>query len=126
MTDIKSLYPTEVSDTDKKNNIYLYDEKTSPLNTTDIEGDRFTLTLPASEILKGIEEGLVGNEEAQVERVYNALLAWEQEVQVGFAKKGVFESVLDFNNNGEIDTEDTAYFDKHKAQIGRASCRERV
>lgn len=115
MTDVKSLYPTEVSDTDKENNIYLYDEKTSPLNTTDIEGDRFTLTLPASEILKGIEEGLVGNEEAQVERVYNALLAWEQEVQVGFAKKGVFESVQDFNNNGEIDTEDTAYFNKHKA-----------
>ena len=119
MTDIKSLYPTEVSDTDKKNNIYLYDEKTSPLNTTDIEGDRFTLTLPASEILKGIEEGLVGNEEAQVERVYNALLAWEQEVQVGFAKKGVFESVQDFNNNGEIDTEDTAYFNKHKAPATR-------
>ena len=115
MTDVKSLYPTEVSDTDKENNIYLYDEKTSPLNTTDIEGDRFTLTLPASEILKGIEEGLAGNEEAQVERVYNALLAWEQEVQVGFAKKGVFESVQDFNNNGEIDTEDTAYFNKHKA-----------
>ena len=119
MTDIKSLYPSEVSDTDKENNIYLYDEKTSPLNTTDIEGDRFTLTLPASEILKGIEEGLVGNEEAQVERVYNALLAWEQEVQVGFAKKGVFESVQDFNNNGEIDTEDTAYFNKHKAPATR-------
>ena len=82
ISDIKSLYPTEVSDKDKINNIYLYDKETSPLNTTDIEGDRFTLTLPASEILRGIEEGLENNIEAQVERVHNALLAWEQEVQV--------------------------------------------
>ena len=119
MSDIKSLYPTQVSDKDKINNIYLYDEKTSPLNSTDIEGDRFTLTLPASEILKGIESGLEGNTEAQVERVYNALLAWEQEVQVGFAKKGVFEEVKDFNGNGQIDAEDRAYFSKHRAPLTR-------
>ena len=119
MANIKNIYPTNISDTDKINNIYPYDEKTSPLNSTDIEGDRFTLTLPASEILKGIENGLVGNEDAQVERVYNALLAWEQEVKVGFAKKGVFESVQDFNNNGEIDAEDNEYFNKHKAPLTR-------
>ena len=119
MSDIKTLYPTQVSDEDKVKNIYLYDEQTSPLNTTDIEGDRFTLTLPASEILKGIESGLEGNTEAQVERVYNALLAWEQEVQVGFAKKGVFEEVQDFNGNGTIDEEDKAYFRKHRAPLTR-------
>lgn len=119
MAGIKSLYPEEVSDKDKINNIYTYEEQTSPLNTTDIEGDRFTLTLPASEILKGIEAGLTGDEEAQVERVYDALLAWEQEVQVGFAKKGVFEKVQDFNKNGQIDSEDTAYFNKHKAPTTR-------
>ncbi len=119
MAGIKSLYPEEVSDKDKINNIYTYEEQTSPLNTTDIEGDRFTLTLPASEILKGIEAGLTGDEEAQVERVYDALLAWEQEVQVGFAKKGVFEKVQDFDKNGKIDSEDTAYFNKHKAPTTR-------
>ena len=52
-------------------------------------------------------------------RVYNALLAWEQEVKVGFAKKGVFEEVQDFNGNGEIDDEDRAYFNKHKAPLTR-------
>ena len=119
ISDIKSLYPTEVSDKDKINNIYLYDKETSPLNTTDIEGDRFTLTLPASEILRGIEEGLENDIEAQVERVHNALLAWEQEVQVGFAKKGVFEEVNDFNGNGEIDSEDREYFKKHRAPLTR-------
>lgn len=119
ISDIKSLYPTEVSDKDKINNIYLYDKETSPLNTTDIEGDRFTLTLPASEILRGIEEGLENDIEAQVERVHNALLAWEQEVQVGFAKKGVFEEIKDFNGNGEIDSEDREYFKKHRAPLTR-------
>ena len=119
MSDIKTLYPTQVSDKDKINNIYLYDEQTSPLNTTDIEGDRFTLTLPASEILRGIESGLEGDTEAQVNRVYDALLAWEQEVQVGFAKKGVFEEVQDFNGNGQIDEEDQAYFKKHRAPLTR-------
>lgn len=119
MADIKSMYPTSASDKDNANNIYTYDEQTSVLNTTDIEGDRFTLTLPASEILKGIEEGLEGDIDAQVERVYNALLAWEQEVQVGFAKKGVFEEVQDFNGNGEIDSEDQAYFSKHRAPLTR-------
>ncbi|MBM6838629.1 hypothetical protein H9X77_10430, partial [Clostridium saudiense] len=99
--------------------IYPYDEKTSPLNSTDIEGDRFTLTLPASEILKGIESGLEGDIDKQVDRVYNALLAWEQEVQVGFAKKGVFEEVKDFNNSGSIDEEDRAYFRKHRAPLTR-------
>ena len=61
LNDINNKYPAQVSDIDKANNIYTYDEQTSPLNTTDIEGDRFTLTLPASEILKGIENGLDGN-----------------------------------------------------------------
>ena len=119
MANIETLYKEEVSDKDKENNIYHYDEKTSPLNSTDIEGDRFTLTLPASEILKGIESGLEGDIDKQVDRVYNALLAWEQEVQVGFAKKGVFEEVKDFNNSGSIDEEDRAYFRKHRAPLTR-------
>ena len=119
MSNIEELYPKTASDTDNAKNIYTYDEQTSVLNTTDIEGDRFTLTLPASEILKGIESGLNGDLEAEVDRVYDALLAWEQEVQVGFAKKGVFEEVKDFNGNGEIDSEDKAYFSKHRAPLTR-------
>lgn len=119
VADINNKYPAQVSDIDKANNIYTYDEQTSVLNTTDIEGDRFTFTLPATEILKGIEDGLGGNIDAQVERVYDALLAWEQEVQVGFAKKGVFEELQDFNGNGQIDDEDRAYFKKHRAPLTR-------
>ena len=92
VSDLPNMYPESVTSEDRENNIYTYDERTSVLNTTDIEGDRFTLTLPASQILKGIESGISGNENAQVERVYNALLAWEQQIQLGYAKKGVYET----------------------------------
>ena len=119
VNELPSKYPDEVSATDKENNIYTYEKTTSVLNTTDIEGDRFTLTLPATEILAGIEENLNGNEELEVNRVYDALLAWEQEMKVSFAKKGVFEEVQDFNFDGRIDDEDKAYFNKHKAPLTR-------
>lgn len=119
VSELPRRYPETVSDEDKINNIYKYEKTTSVLNTTDIEGDRFTLTLPATEILSGIEQGLNGNEDKEVERVYNALLAWEQEIQVGYAKKGVFEEVKDFNNNGEIDSEDDVYFNSNKAPLTR-------
>lgn len=92
VADLPNMYPTSVTNEDRKNNIYTYDAQTSTLNSTDIEGDRFTLTVPATEILKGIESGLNGNENAQIERVYNALLAWEQQMQLAYAKKGVYET----------------------------------
>lgn len=115
---LPSKYPSEVSDSDKLNNIYLYDAQTSVLNWTDIEGDRFILSVPATEILKGIQSGNLTREQ-QINRVYDALLAWEQEMLVTYAKKGVFESVQDFNGNNEIDSADTAYYNKHKAPTTR-------
>ncbi|MDO5518074.1 MAG: M60 family metallopeptidase, partial [Clostridium sp.] len=121
VNNLPSMYPTSVSAQDKIDNIYKYDRLTSIMNTTDIEGDRFTLMLPATEIYSGIVRGMENNTEAQVERVYNALLAWEQEIQVSFAKKGVFEEVRDFNKNGQIDSEDNAYFNKHKAPLTRVN-----
>lgn len=119
VNDLPNMYPTTVSPFDKLNNIYTYDPATSVLDSTDIEGDRFTLTFPASQILQGIEEGLNGSEDAQVERVYNALLAWEQEMQFAYAKKGVYEKLEDFNGNGEIDEEDRAEFNKNKVSTLR-------
>lgn len=119
VNELPGKYPSEVSSTDKIDNIYKYDEQTSVLNTTDIEGDRFTLTLPATEILKGITSGLNGDEDKEVERVYEALLAWEQQIQVGYAKKGVFEEVKDFNGDGVIDSSDNDYFNANKAPLTR-------
>ncbi len=119
VNNLPNMYPTTVSPFDKLNNIYTYDPATSVLDSTDIEGDRFTLTFPASQILQGIEQGLNGSEDAQVERVYNALLAWEQEMQFAYAKKGVYEKLQDFNGNGKIDEEDKAEFNKNKVSTLR-------
>ena len=119
VNDLPNMYPTTVSPFDKLNNIYTYDPATSALDSTDIEGDRFTLTFPASQILQGIEEGLNGSEDAQVERVYNALLAWEQEMQFAYAKKGVYEKLEDFNGNGVIDEEDKKEFNNNKVSTLR-------
>lgn len=121
VNELEGKYPATVTDEEKTDNIYTYDKTTSILNTTDIEGDRFTLTLPATEIHKGITEGLAGNEDKEVERVYNALLAWEQEVKVAYAKKGVFEKVKDFNGDGNIDDKDNKYFNLHKAPLTRVN-----
>lgn len=111
VTDLPNMYQKSVTAEDRKNNIYTYDAQTSTLNATDIEGDRFTLTMPASQILKGIESGLNGNENDEVERVYNALLAWEQQIQLGYAKKGVYESVENAPSEEE--------YEKHKAPTTR-------
>ncbi|MGL6058606.1 MAG: hypothetical protein ACRC17_09855, partial [Culicoidibacterales bacterium] len=111
VNDLPNLYPTE---TDKTQNIYPYDEATAVLNTTDIEGDRFTLTLPATQVLKGITQGLT-SEDAQVERLYQTILAWEQFVQLTYAKKGVYEQPVDLNSDGTIDSSETAHFNTHRA-----------
>ncbi|MDB8553733.1 M60 family metallopeptidase [Turicibacter sanguinis] len=115
---LPSMYPTEVSAEDKLNNIYTYDKTTAALNWTDIEGESFTLSFPATEVLRGIQSGLT-TRDAQVDRLYDALLAWEQEMKVVYAKKGVFTSVQDFNQNGSIDEDDQAYYNKHKAPQAR-------
>ena len=103
---MQSKYPTEATLTDNLNNIYKYDRKTSVLNSTNIEGDRFTLTLPAQDVYEGITEGAENNLDKQVENLYNTVLAWEQIIQITNAKKGVFEKVADFNGDGQINSDD--------------------
>ncbi len=90
------------NDDNFKNNIYKYDEKTSVLNSTNIEGDRFTLTIPATQVYKSL--GLSGVSKnatddtvedatlnARVDKMYDSMLAWEQLIQITNAKKGVLE-----------------------------------
>lgn len=128
VSDLPNLYPSE---DDSENNQYKYDEKTSVLNSTDIESERVILSLNASEVLKGITLGLNGDENAEVDRLYDALLAWEQLMEISYSLKGVIENPIDFNENGYIDNDksDTSslidgltekeYFDKHRAPRSR-------
>lgn len=128
VADLPSLYP-EVED--KVNNQYKYDAKTSILNSTEIESERVMLTLTATEVLTGITSGLNGDENAEVDRLYESLLAWEQLMEISYSLKGVIETAIDFNGNGKIDNNknDTAslidglteqeYFNKHRAPRSR-------
>lgn len=103
---MQSKYPSTATTADNVNNIYTYDKDTSVLNSTNIEGDRFTLTLPAQDVYEGITEG-IGDIDKQVENLYNTVLAWEQIIQITNAKKGVFEKVADFNGDGQINSDDS-------------------
>ena len=96
-------YPKEVSVEDKTNNIYKYDSETSILNSTEIEGDRITLSLAANKALEGITSGL-STEEEQVDRLYKTLLAWEQIMKVSYAQQGLLEEPIDFDGDGKIGT----------------------
>ncbi|MDD6794924.1 MAG: M60 family metallopeptidase [Clostridiaceae bacterium] len=85
----------------KYTNRYSYDEKTSILNSTDIELDNFTLNVPATAILDGITSGLT-TEDEMVERVYNSFLAAEQIMKLTYAERGVSE-FPDYDGNGVLD-----------------------
>lgn len=83
---IKDNYPKLLES--KSNNVYRYDEKTSVLNTTDIESEHITLTLPATAVLSGINDDLTTIDE-KVDRVYNSLLAFEQLMDIKFSERGL-------------------------------------
>ena len=99
---VQDRYPKTVTQADRAKNIYAYDAETSILNSTEIESDRVSLSLAADQVLKGIESGLSGNEEAQVNRVYDTLMAWEQLMKVSYAQQGLLEKPIDFDNDGKI------------------------
>ena len=77
----------------KVDNIYKYSERTSILNSTNIEGDRFTLTIPATQAYKGLGLSNLTDEniDEKVDKLYDTMLAWEQLIQITNAKKGVLE-----------------------------------
>ena len=99
---LPNRYPSSATIEDNVNNIYTYDPETSILNATDIEGERITLSLAADQVLAGIQSGLSGNEDAQVDRLYNTLLAWEQLMKISYSQQGLLEEAIDFDGDGKI------------------------
>ncbi|MGG7057677.1 M60 family metallopeptidase [Clostridium tertium] len=99
---LPNRYPSSATIEDNVNNIYTYDPQTSILNATDIEGERITLSLAADQVLNGIQSGLSGDEDAQVDRLYNTLLAWEQLMKISYAQQGLLEKAIDFDGDGKI------------------------
>ena len=102
VSSLPNRYPDSATIEDNSNNIYTYDPQTSILNATDIEGERITLSLAADQVLAGIQSGLSGDEDAQVDRLYNTLLAWEQLMKISYSQQGLLEEAIDFDGDGEI------------------------
>ena len=102
VSSLPSRYPSSATTEDNANNIYTYDPQTSILNATEIEGERIMLSLAADQVLAGIQSGVSGNEDAQVDRLYNTLLAWEQLMKVSYAQQGLLEKAIDFDGDGTI------------------------
>ena len=125
---VPNRYPESASIIDNTNNIYTYDPQTSILNATEIEGERITLSLAADQVLSGIQNGLSGNEDAEVDRLYNSLLAWEQIMKVSYVQQGLLEEAIDFNNDGQITNtaldilngkSETQYYNENRAPKNR-------
>lgn len=102
VSSLPNRYPDSATIEDNSNNIYTYDPQTSILNATDIEGERITLSLAADQVLNGIQSGLSGDEDAQVDRLYNTLLAWEQLMKISYSQQGLLEEAIDFDGDGKI------------------------
>ena len=128
VSSLPSRYPSSATIEDNANNIYTYDPQTSILNSTDIEGERIMLSLAADQVLAGIQSGLSGNEDAQVDRLYNTLLAWEQLMKVSYSQQGLLEEPIDFDGDGKITNtaldvlngkSETQYYNENRAPKNR-------
>lgn len=128
VSSLPNRYPDSATIEDNSNNIYTYDPQTSILNATDIEGERIMLSLAADQVLKGIESGLVGDEDAQVDRLYNTLLAWEQLMKISYSQQGLLEEAIDFDGDGKITNtalevldgkSETQYYNENRAPKNR-------
>lgn len=77
------------------------------------------LSLAADQVLAGIQSGIYGNEDAQVDRLYDTLLAWEQLMKISYSQQGLLEAPLDLNENGSIEDNETQYYNKNRAPKNR-------
>lgn len=59
----------------------LKDKETNPLNSTEISGRNILLSLPADQVFAGIT-GAASTKDAQIEKLYNNMLAWEEVTEV--------------------------------------------
>ena len=110
--ELPNLYPTEANPSE---NEYLYDKKTSVLNTTDIELDKATFNVAATAILEGLESSTSLDD--KVEQLYDSLKAMEQLMDLKYAERGVSENP-DFDGNGKIEGDELKHlYPKSRANI---------
>lgn len=74
------------------------DRELHALNATEISMPDVLLSLPASQILAGIQTGGLSTDQ-QVERVYNSLLAWQDQVEVVYRAHGISKNAAEPQNS---------------------------
>lgn len=111
VANIGDLYTAEVNPSENK---YAYDERTSVMNTTDIELDKATFNVAATAILEGLKGDSL---DAKVNQLYDSLKAMEQLMDLKYAERGVVKNP-DLDGNGKIEgTEATIAYPKSRANI---------
>lgn len=110
--ELPNMYPTEANPSE---NEYVYDQKTSVLNTTDIELDKATFNVAATAILEGLKDSTSLDD--KVEQLYDSLKAMEQLMDLKYAERGVSENP-DFDGNGKIEGDELKHlYPKSRANI---------
>ncbi|MFJ7736440.1 M60 family metallopeptidase [Lysinibacillus sp. NPDC097287] len=109
---LPSMYPTEENTSENK---YLYDKKTSVMNTTDIELDKATFNVSATAVWEGLEGS--ASMDAKVDQLYDSLKAMEQMMDLKYAERGVSKNP-DFDNNGKVEGDELKHaYPKSRANI---------
>lgn len=79
----------------------LGNKETNPANSTEISGRNVLLSLPADQILEGITAA-APDKEAQVEKLYNNMLAWEEVIEVTHTTYGLEDPLNILNSRQNI------------------------
>lgn len=109
---LPKMYPKEANTSENK---YVYDKKTSVMNTTDIELDKATLNVSATAIWEGLQDS--ASMDDKVDQLYDSLKAMEQIMDLKYAERGVSENP-DFDKNGKIEGDELKHvYPKSRANI---------
>lgn len=70
----------------------------NPANSTEIGTDKVLLSLPAEEVYEGLTQGIEGNIEAQVERLYETLMTWDETITLHYNVLGLSKDAKEPEN----------------------------
>lgn len=76
-------------------NLDLSNKGKNPANSTEIGTDKVLLSLPAEEVYRGITSGIEGELDLQVERLYENLMTWEENMKLHYNVLGLEENATD-------------------------------
>lgn len=67
----------------------------NPANSTEIGTDKVLLSLPAEDVYRGLTNGIEGDVQAQVERLYENLMTWDANMKLHYSILGLTEDAAE-------------------------------